>query len=54
LEFKYNKSADEALDQIKKKDYLGKFKNSGKQLVGIGINFSSENKVIDDWKVERF
>ena len=52
LEFKINRSADEGLEQIRDKDYLLKYANSGKKLVGVGINFSGESKEIDDWKWE--
>ncbi|GAA4821228.1 ATP-binding protein [Algivirga pacifica] len=52
FEFKFNKSAEEALEQIKSKNYLEKFQLTGKKLVGIGVNFSTEAKGIDGWKVE--
>jgi hypothetical protein len=52
LEFKLNQSATEAFNQIENKGYLDRFKDSGKTINQIGINFSSEKKAVDDiiWK----
>ncbi|MEZ4849790.1 MAG: AAA family ATPase [Bacteroidia bacterium] len=50
LEFKLDKSADKAIEQILKKKYAERFKLSDKILIGIGINFSSENKSVESWK----
>ncbi|GAA4825848.1 hypothetical protein GCM10023331_08070 [Algivirga pacifica] len=41
-----------AMEQIKSKGYLEKFGQSGKTLVGIGVNFSTDAKGIDGWDVE--
>jgi len=49
FEFKFNKTAQEAIDQIKKKQYALKYKNSGKIIIAIGVNFNNETKQIDDW-----
>jgi Predicted AAA-ATPase/PD-(D/E)XK nuclease superfamily len=49
FEFKFNKSAQEAIDQIHKKNYAAKYKASGKMITGIGVNFDSEIKQINDW-----
>jgi Predicted AAA-ATPase/PD-(D/E)XK nuclease superfamily len=51
LEFKFNKSAQIALDDIKKRGYLDKYQQSGKEIISVGINFSSDAKCIDDWLV---
>ena len=52
IEFKLDQSADAALEQVHKKNYAGKYANSPKKILGIGINFSSELKRVEDWKVE--
>ena len=52
FEFKFNKSAAEAIEQIKQKGYADKFRNSGKKLTGIGVNFSTEARGIDEWVEE--
>jgi PD-(D/E)XK nuclease superfamily len=49
FEFKFNKTAQEAIDQIHKKNYAAKYQASGKTITGIGVNFNAENKQIDDW-----
>jgi hypothetical protein len=49
FEFKFNKTAQEGLDQIKKQDYAGKYRAANKVITGIGVNFSIDNKGIDDW-----
>jgi hypothetical protein len=52
LEFKLDQSAEAALAQIRAKRYHQAFWNLGKPVLGIGINFSSETKNVDDWKVQ--
>ena len=49
FEFKFNKTADEALQQIKKQNYATKYRASGKTITAIGVNFNSTAKEIDDW-----
>ncbi|MDZ7877381.1 MAG: AAA family ATPase [Saprospiraceae bacterium] len=49
FEFKFNKTAQEGLDQITKQDYAGKYRASGKMITGIGVNFNSDKKGIDEW-----
>ena len=39
FELKLNKSAEEALEQIKDRGYLDKYAAAGKRAVGIGVNF---------------
>ena len=51
LELKIDQSADIALQQIEEKGYALPFANDLRQLFKIGINFSSETKRIDDWKM---
>jgi hypothetical protein len=54
LEFKIDQTAQIALDQIKNKDYPAKYATDPRQTVGIGINFNTEKKSVDDWKVKQF
>jgi hypothetical protein len=49
FEFKFNKTAQAGIDQINKKNYAAKYKASGKMITGIGVNFDSEMKQINDW-----
>jgi Predicted AAA-ATPase/PD-(D/E)XK nuclease superfamily len=51
LEFKYNLSAEAALQQIIDKDYAAKFTTDGRQIALVGINFSSRKRGIGAWKM---
>jgi len=53
LELKINKTAAEALKQIEEKGYARPFVDDQRQLFKIGLNFSTETKLIDDWVVGR-
>jgi hypothetical protein len=52
FEFKLDKSADEAVQQIKDKGYLVPFAHENKKRIAVGINFSSENKKVEEFKWE--
>ena len=52
LEFKLDKSAQVALEQIKLKKYHQAYWEKGKKMIGVGVNFSSETKNIEDWVEE--
>ncbi|MFN7266140.1 MAG: AAA family ATPase [Bacteroidota bacterium] len=50
LEFKLDKSAEEALEQIKQKKYYRSAWESGKPVTCVGVNFSSETRNIEGWE----
>lgn len=57
IEIKQDKSAEEAINQIKDKGYMEKYMSwrldkPGREIHLIGINFSSEAKNINDWREE--
>ena len=52
FEFKFNRTAKEALKQIRNNQYAAPFLNSGKKIIAIGVNFSTKEKEIKGWKVE--
>lgn len=52
IEFKLDQSAKVALQQIKDKDYAGAYRADPRQIVLVGINFSSKEKTVDDWLAE--
>ena len=52
FEFKYNGTAEEAMEQIKEKNYAQPFMASGKKIVLIGANFSGETRNIDGCLIE--
>ena len=51
FEFKMDGDAQTALDQINEKDYAGRFKMDSRKLIKVGVNFSSKEKNIIEWKV---
>ena len=52
MEFKQDASAEEALAQINDKDYAVSFASDGRELIKIGVNFSSEMRNIEKWIME--
>ena len=50
IEFKLDRSADEALAQIEKNNYAEKYDLAGKTVKKIGVSFSSEQRTIIDVK----
>ena len=50
FELKINQSADVALKQIEDKGYARPFEMDSRKLYKIGVNFSTETRMIDDWK----
>lgn len=42
IEVKWNKSAESAINHIKKKNYTGKLKGYGKEILLVGINYSKD------------
>ncbi len=51
VEFKLDRPAEEALDQIDRNGYAAKYDFSGKKVVKIGVSFSAEQRTITDVKV---
>ncbi len=52
IEFKCDQSSALAIEQIKRKGYYEPYKGRGKEIVLLGINFSTEHRTIADYKVE--
>ena len=52
IEFKRDKSARDAISQIRANHYADKFLSKGKKIKLIGINFSSKDRNINDYLVE--
>lgn len=52
MEFKRDRSATEAMAQIKEKRYFEKFLGSGKKITLVGVNFDSEKRTIAEWVTE--
>ena len=52
LEFKINSNAETALQQIKNKKYATSYGADSRIKVGIGVNFDSASRELNDWKTE--
>ena len=52
MEFKFDGSEEEALQQIEEKGYAVPFDNDYSQLIKAGVNFSSKTRNIDSWIVD--
>lgn len=50
FEFKLDGSADEALRQIEEKNYAKPYLADKRQIISIGVNFSSETMTVEEWK----
>ena len=50
MELKYDSSAEEALAQIDRKEYALPWAIDSREVIEIGINYSSEKRRIDEWK----
>ena len=51
LELKYGKSADEATDQIIKKDYAVRFAADARPVWAMGMNISQDRRTIDSYRI---
>ena len=54
LEFKLNKSAEEAMKQIEHKEYAMKYRKDGKKIMLLGVNFDFNSGNITDWIKEEY
>ncbi len=52
FEFKVDKSAQEALEQIRAKNYAAPYRAQSKPIFALGLNFSSETSLLTDFAVE--
>ena len=52
FEFKLNKTAQEALDQIKANNYAACFAGDPRKVIKTGVNFNTQTRTIDEWVVE--
>ena len=53
MEFKVDSSADVALEQIEERDYALPFRKSARSVIAIGVNFSTEKRTLDGWKIRK-
>ena len=52
FEFKFNRTAKEALKQIKDNKYASPYLDGDKKIIAIGVNFVTKDKEIQGWEVE--
>ena len=52
MEFKFDGSAEEALQQIEEKRYILPFAKDNRKIVKVGVNFSSKTRNIEKWLVK--
>lgn len=50
MEFKLDASAESALEQIREKRYGSPFLNQGKEVIALGVGFSSADKAVAEWQ----
>lgn len=53
FELKYKKNAEVALQQIDAKNYAAAFADDARPVVKVGINFSEDQRTMDDWKIQK-
>ena len=52
FEFKFNSTAETALKQIADMGYVDKFRKDGREVICIGVNYSSAERNIDRWIIK--
>ncbi len=53
VEFKYDKTPEEAIQQIREKNYAEPFRHDGREIVLLGVAFGKEEKGVSGWKEEK-
>ena len=51
MELKYDRSAEEALEQIKRKEYALPWAVDSRETIAIGVNYSTSKRTIDHWLI---
>ena len=54
IEFKLNKTADDAMQQIENKDYALKYRKEGHRIMLVGVNFDFNAGNISNWLKEEY
>lgn len=54
IEFKCNQSAKAAIEQIHDQGYEERYRQCGKEIILMGINFSTEKRNLAEWQVEAY
>jgi hypothetical protein len=51
VEIKIDSTPEAALQQIEEKGYATPYLTDGKEVIKIGVNFSTETRTVDRWEV---
>ena len=52
MEFKLDKPVENDIEQIKNRKYAAAYKNAPKKIYLVGINFSKEERNVENWETE--
>ena len=52
IELKYDHSAQEAMEQIERKQYARQYLSDSRRIFLIGATFSSKTRCIEDWLIK--
>lgn len=52
LELKLNGTAEQAMEQIRSKEYTLAYEHDGRRIIRLGVSFSKQTRTIDDWIIE--
>ena len=52
LEFKYGKTAEEASEQVKRKNYAVRYAADARPVFAVGLNVNQEQRTIDSYEIE--
>ncbi|MBR6282772.1 MAG: PD-(D/E)XK nuclease domain-containing protein, partial [Muribaculaceae bacterium] len=52
MELKHDSTAQEAMDQLRRKDYAVKYRHDGRPVRLLAINIGKETHTVDDWLCE--
>ena len=51
IELKYGKTAEEAVEQVVKKNYAVRFASDKRPVTAVGLNISEDRRTIDSYKI---
>jgi hypothetical protein len=54
MEFKLDGNSTNAIEQIKNREYAASYQNATKKVFLVGVNFSKEERNVEDWEWEVF
>ena len=54
MEFKLDQPVENAIAQIKSRQYIQSYSNSAKTIYLVGIGFSKEERNVENWEVEEW